>query len=114
MREWRGADPEDAIYVCPAPRNERKHITPEGVEKYYRDVLQLSGKHSPHSWRAAFSSIANEAGKPHKVIESQLDHEVGDKVVSAYDRATRLRLRRTLMTWYERQLLGARDKEPVA
>jgi hypothetical protein len=34
---------------------------------------------------------------------------VGNKVASAYDRAKRLDLRRTLMTWYERELLAARD-----
>jgi hypothetical protein len=45
--EWRKADPADAVYVCPAPRDPGKPITIEGIEKYHRDVLHLVGRHSP-------------------------------------------------------------------
>lgn len=109
LREWREADGPDAVYVCPAPRDPTKPITAEGVEKFYRNALRLGGKHSPHSWRSAFSTVAREAGKDGDSIESQLDHIVGDKVAAAYDRAKRLDLRRQLMTWYERTLIAARD-----
>ena len=43
------------------------------------------------------------------MVESQLDHQAGNKVESAYDRAKRLDLRRELMTWYEATLIAARD-----
>lgn len=109
LREWKEADGKDAILVCPAPRDNTRPITPEGVEKYYRDVLGLKGKHSPHSWRAAFSTVSREAGKPDEVIKAQLDHQVGTRTDSAYDRAKRLDLRRTLVKWYEQQLIKARD-----
>ena len=102
-------DGESALLICPAPRDIEKPITPEGVEKYYRDVLGLAGKHSPHSWRAAFSTVARDAGKPDDVVKSQLDHQVGNKTDSAYDRAKRLKLRRALLRWYEAQLVSARD-----
>ena len=109
LREWRESDGPDAVYVCPAPRDPSKPITAEGVEKFYRNALGLGGKHSPHSWRSAFSTVAREAGKDGDSVESQLDHVVGDKVAAAYDRAKRLKLRRELMTWYERTLIAARD-----
>lgn len=113
LREWKKADGDDAIFICPAPRDPSKPITPEGVEKFYRDALQLAGKHSPHSWRSAFSTIARDAGKDGDSVEAQLDHVVGNKVASAYDRAKRLALRRELMTWYEEMLLASRDGAEV-
>ncbi len=113
LQEWRTVDGPDALLVCAAPRDASRHVTPEGVEKFYRDALGLQGKHSPHSWRSAFSTVAREAGKDGDVIEAQLDHVVGNKVASAYDRAKRFDLRRSLMRWYEGQLIAARDGAEV-
>lgn len=109
LRDWRAADGPGVVYVCPAPRDSSRPITPEGVEKFYRNVLGLGGKHSPHSWRSAFSAISLESGKDGDAVEAQLDHIVGASVNSAYARAKRLELRRELMRWYEGQLLAARD-----
>jgi integrase len=83
------------------------------VEKFYRRGLGLTGKHSPHSWRSVFSTWCREAGKDGDVIEAQLDHVVGNRVQASYDRAKRLDLRRDLLTWYEAQLLAARDGAEV-
>jgi integrase len=113
LREWRKTDGEDAIYVCPAPRNPKRTIVAEACEKFYRNALSLGGKHSPHSWRSAFSTICREAGKDGDTIEAQLDHVVGNKVAAAYDRARRLELRRDLMAWYEATLIAARDGAKV-
>ncbi len=113
VRAWREADGTEAIYVCPAPRDASKPITPEAVEKHYRNALSLGGKHSPHSWRSAFSTVCREAGKDGDVVEAQLDHVVGSKIAAAYDRAKRLELRRELMRWYEGQLIAARDGAAV-
>ena len=112
MREWRRADGDDAAFVCPAP-NRDAPVTREAVEKLYRRGLGLSGQHSPHAWRSVFSSWARDAGKDGDAIEAQLDHVVGNKVAAAYDRAKRVELRRSLMTWYEAQLLAARDGAEV-
>jgi integrase len=110
LRKWREADGEGAVWVCVAQPGSDKPITPETVDKHYRNKLGLGGKHSPHSWRSAFSTICREAGKDGDVIEAQLDHKVGqDRVASIYDRAKRLELRRQLVTWYERTLIAARD-----
>ncbi|MFO1311569.1 MAG: tyrosine-type recombinase/integrase [Burkholderiales bacterium] len=116
MREWRAADGDGAVYVCPAPRDvgkEKRPITREAVEKHYREVLGLRDTHSPHSWRSTFSTICREAGKDADAVESQLDHVVGNAVAAAYDKAKRLQLRRDLLRWYERQLIAARDGAEV-
>jgi integrase len=107
LREWRKADGPNAVYVCPAPRDSTKPITPEAIEKHYRNALDLGGKHSPHSWRSAFSTVA---GRPQRrrCHRAQLDHVVGTKVAASYDRAKRLELRRALMAWYENTLIAAR------
>ena len=112
IREWRRIDGDSAIYVAPAPNSDRP-ITREAVEKFYRRGLSLTGKHSPHSWRTVFSTWGREAGKDADVIEAQLDHVIGTKQAAAYDRATRLDIRRGLMSWYEAQLLAARDGAKV-
>lgn len=113
LHEWRKADGPDAVYVCPAPRDPAKPITPEAVEKHYRDALHLGSKHSPHSWRAAFATIARDAGKDRVVVEAQLDHVIGGRIQAAHDRATHIELRRKLMRWYEQQLIAARDGAAV-
>ena len=109
LHQWQVDDNSKGEFVCPAPRDPAKSVTPEACEKHYRDALGLGGKHSPHSWRSAFKTVCSEAGKEKDVVESQLDHQAGTKVESAYDRAKRLDLRRELMTWYEATLIAARD-----
>jgi integrase len=112
MREWRRADGDGAIYVCPTLRGDAP-ITREAVEKFYRRGLNLSGKHSPHSWRAVLSTWANDAGKDADAVEAHLDHATGDKVKTAYDRAHRLQRRMDLMVWHEEALIAARDGAKV-
>jgi integrase len=109
LKHWREIDGDGAELVCGAPRNPKLPITPEGVEKHYRDALDLAGKHSPHSWRSTFKTICADARKDSEIVEAQLDHVVGNKVAAAYDRAKRLELRRKLMQWYEDTLIAARD-----
>jgi len=110
--EWHRADGDAAIHTSPAPHGGGA-ITREAVEKFYRRTLELTGRHSPHSWRSVFSTWARDAGKDADVIEAQLDHTIGTKQAAAYDRAKRLEIRRELMTWYEGQLLAARDGATV-
>ena len=112
MKEWRHMDGDDAVYVCPAPRADA-HITREAVEKFYRRTLDLSRKHSPHSWRSVLSTWANDAGEDADAVEAQLDHATGGKVKAAYDRAKRLERRADLMAWHEEALIAARDGAKV-
>jgi len=108
MREWRRADGERAVYVCPTPRAEAP-ITREAMEKFYRVQLGLVGKHSPHSWRSVLSTWARDAGKDRDVVEAQLDHVTGNATETSYDRGKRLDRRRELLSWHEQMLTAARD-----
>jgi integrase len=108
MREWRRMDGDAGTYICPAPRGDAP-ITREAVEKFYRRTLNLSRKHSPHSWRSVLSTWANDAGEDADAVEAQLDHVTGGKVKAAYDRAKRLQRRADLMAWHEAALIAARD-----
>ena len=112
LREWHRADGDGAIYAAPAPHGDGP-ITREAIEKFYRRTLELTGKHSPHSWRSVFSTWGRDAGKDADAVEAQLDHVIGTKQAAAYDRAKRLEIRRELMAWYEQQLLTARDGAKV-
>ncbi|MEP6998242.1 MAG: integrase arm-type DNA-binding domain-containing protein [Betaproteobacteria bacterium] len=108
LREWHRADGDAASFVCPAPRGDGS-ITREAVEKFYRRGLNLTGKHSPHSWRTVLSTWANDAGQDADTVEAQLDHVTGGKSKAAYDRAKRLQRRANLMAWHEDALIAARD-----
>ena len=81
-----------------------KHITRESLEKAYRVTLGQDGKHSPHGWRAAFSTLARDHGFDRDVVELALDHIHDNDVVRAYDRGERLQQRIKLMTWWGEQL----------
>ena len=50
LKTWHIEDGDAAVYVCPAPRS-KGHVTADGLEKFYRRTLGLTGKHVPHSWR---------------------------------------------------------------
>jgi integrase len=108
MAEWKRSDGKGATYVCPSPQSAGA-VTREAVEKFYRRSLELTGKHSPHSWRSVLSTWGNDAGRNSDAIEAQLDHVVGDKTKTSYDHAKRLALRVDLMAWHEDALYAARD-----
>jgi integrase len=112
MKEWHRVDGQGQSYVCPAPRGDGP-ITREAVEKFYRRGLNLSGKHSPHSWRSVLSTWANDAGEDADAVEAQLDHATGTKTKTSYDRAKRLQRRADLMKWHEDALIAARDGAKV-
>lgn len=113
LKYWKAVDNDTSLFICPAPRNPEKAITPEACEKHYREVLGLGGKHSPHSWRSAFKTICKDAGKDWESIERQVDHIVESKTEAAYDRSKRLVSRRELLQWYEDTLVAARDGAAV-
>jgi len=112
MREWKRVDGNDARWVCPAPKGEGA-ITREAVEKFYRRTLNLSGKHSPHSWRTVLTTWTEDAGEDSGASEAQLDHGNPNKVKAAYDRSKRLQRRADLMAWHEAALIAARDGATV-
>jgi integrase len=112
VKEWHRVDGQGAVYVCPSPTGHAS-ITREAVEKFYRRGLELSGKHSPHSWRSVLSTWANDAGEDPDAVEAQLDHVTGSPTKVSYDRAKRLARRADLMAWHEQALIAARDGAKV-
>jgi integrase len=105
LRGWQRTVGRDGfVFRSPAGG---KHITRESVEKAYRVTLRLEGQHSPHGWRAAFSTLARDHGFDRDVVELTLDHIHDNDVVRAYDRGERLQQRIALMTWWGEQLRKA-------
>ncbi|PZU10053.1 integrase arm-type DNA-binding domain-containing protein [Sphingomonas sp.] len=74
----------------------------------------LAGRHSPHGWRAAFSTILNERRPADRAaIDLTLAHAPKDKVEAAYNRAQHHATRRSLFEeWAE--ILTAPTIEPPA
>ena len=99
-------------YVFPS-RDGRSHISRESVEKAYRVTLKLADKHTPHGWRAAFSTLARDHDFDRDVVELALDHIHDNEVVRAYDRGERLQQRMKLMAWWGSQLVRAEHGSDV-
>lgn len=93
-------------YVFPSPTG-NKHIGREGIEKVYRVTLGLDGKHTPHGWRSAFSTLARDHGFERDVVELALDHAYDNEVARAYDRGERFVQRTDLYEWWGHQLINA-------
>ncbi|MGV3518829.1 tyrosine-type recombinase/integrase [Luteitalea sp.] len=53
-----------------------------------------------HGFRAVFSTVANEAGQNHDVIEACLAHAQSNQVRAAYNRAGYEEARRSLLQWW--------------
>lgn len=105
LRAWRSKIGSKG-HVFPSPTG-RSYITRESLEKLYRVTLGLADRHTPHGWRAAFSTLARDHGFDRDVVELALDHIHDTAVVRAYDRGERLTQRVRLMRWWGTQLTGA-------
>lgn len=107
LRAWRERTGGKG-YVFPSPADSEKSITREALEKVYRVTLGLGDRHTPHGWRAAFSTLAREDGDfDGEIIDLSLDHVIGSDVGRAYDRSVRLEKREKLMSWWDAQLVRA-------
>lgn len=105
LRQWRELIGGRG-YVFPSPTG-GKHIGREGIEKVYRVTLGLAGKHAPHGWRSAFSTLARDHGFERDVVELALDHIHDNDVARAYDRGERFAGRIELYKWWGKQLAAA-------
>lgn len=81
-------------------RNGSAPIGEAAISDLY-DRAGFAGRHVPHDWRAAFSTIMNRAGQfDDELIERALAHAPKNKVRAAYDRGEYLaELRELLEAW---------------
>jgi integrase len=93
-------------FVFPSP-NGGKHISRESLEKAYRVTLQMDGKHTPHGWRSALSTLARDHGFARDVVELASDRAHDTEVARAYDRGERFLERINLFNWWGDQLAAA-------
>ena len=105
LRHWQGVFGGRG-FVFPSPTG-NKHIGRESIEKVYRVTLGFEGKHSPHGWRSAFSTLARDQGFARDVVELALDHAHDNEVARAYDRGERFTQRVELLNWWGEQLTAA-------
>jgi len=114
LRAWKRATGGDG-YVFPSMSETRETIGLDALSKVYRS-LGMQEKHSPHGWRASFSTLARDAGFARDVVEMTLDHIHDKEVVRAYDRGERKDERVRLANWWDSQLIAAQhgtDPLPV-
>ncbi len=111
LRDWRALT-GGVGHLFPSPAG-GSYVTREAIEKAYRVTLAMAGKHSPHGWRAAFATLARDAGFAREVVELTLDHIHDNAVARAYDRGQRLVERRQLMEWWDATLAGAPSETNV-
>jgi integrase len=109
IESWPSRDGRMVTYVFPsmAKVGVYKPISREAIEKVYRTTLGLKNRHSPHGWRAAFSTLAKEKGYTRDAVELALDHVHDSEVVRAYDRGARLAELIKLMKWWGAELIKA-------
>ncbi len=105
LRQWREMFGGKG-FVFPSPQG-GKHIGRESIEKVYRVTLGLGGKHCPHGWRSAFSTLTRDNGFARDVVELALDHAHDNEVARAYDRGERFSERVKLFDWWGKQLAAA-------
>ncbi len=105
MLQWRAMSGGRG-FVFPSPTGGR-YIGRESIEKVYRVTLRLAGKHSPHGWRSAFSTLARDQGFERDVVELALDHAHDNQVARAYDRGERFTRRVELFKWWAEHLAAA-------
>jgi integrase len=106
LRRWRAAQSSTSGYVFLGTQG-RDHLSREAVEKALRVTLKLANKHSPHGWRASFSTLAKENDFRKEVVDLALDHVHDSEVARAYDRGVRLTQRVDLMKWWGDSLVRA-------
>lgn len=89
--------------LLPSRSNIRRPISDNTFRKALHDMGFIV---TAHGFRATASTILNETGFRHDVIERQLSHGDRDKIRAAYNRAQYLEERRQLMVWWGTYLEG--------
>jgi len=108
-----------AAYVFPSTRSLHKPMS-ENAIGYLLNRAGYHGRHVPHGWRAAFSTIMNEWAKvsgradDREVIDLMLAHVPRNKVEGAYNRAAYMPRRRELAAiWADMLMKGLPDADTL-
>lgn len=89
-----------AKYVFPSPIHKDRPLSDNALISALRRMGYAKEEFVPHSFRAIFSTIANEHGKNRNVIEALLAHKNNNKVEGAYNRAEYKKQKREVIQWY--------------
>lgn len=94
-------NPEAHKFVFPGNGNAaaNRHMSGSALS-FGLNSLGYKDRHTPHGFRSAFSTLAHEANKDHRLIEMCLAHKDGDKVSASYNSATQVSARREMLQWY--------------
>lgn len=112
LRLWRDAHGKPLEgWVFPGKQG-RTFISREGVEKALH-MMGYANRHTPHGWRASFSTLAKDHGHDNQVVDLALDHIHDNEVARAYDRGERLEKRIALMKWWGESIYQAQRGAPV-
>jgi len=96
-------------YVFPSPIHKDRPLSDNALISALRRMGYTKEEFVPHSFRAMFSTIANEHGKERNVIEALLAHKNGNEVESAYNRAEYKKQKREVIQWYADYLEGVKN-----
>jgi len=100
--------------VFPGQRHAHRPLSENAIGYLYNRV-GYHGRHVPHGWRAAFSTIMNERDRRDRaVIDLMLAHVPKDKVEAAYNRSQHLTRRRELnQLWADMLIDGLAPAEAM-
>ncbi|AGW14171.1 tyrosine-type recombinase/integrase [Megalodesulfovibrio gigas] len=100
-------------YIFPNPRNKDLPMSENAVNVAIRRMGYTKEQMTTHGFRSMASTLLNEAGFRHDVIEAQLAHTSADKIRAIYNRAQYKEERRALMqAWAD--MLDTLRSEAVA
>ena len=84
-------------YIFPNPRNKDLPMSENAVNMAIRRMGYSQEEMTAHGFRSMASTLLNESGHRHDVIETQLAHTSADKIRAIYNRAQYMDERRQLM-----------------
>jgi len=97
-----------AKYVFPSPINKDRPLSDNALISALRRMGYTKEEFVPHSFRAMFSTIANEQGKETNHIEALLAHKNPNEIEGAYNRAEYKKQKREVIEWYGDYLEGVK------
>ena len=86
-------------YVFPSHRNPKSHASKETANTALKR-MGFKNRLVAHGLRSLASTTLNEQGFDYDLIEAALSHGDSDKIRSAYNRATYVERRKSMMTWW--------------